>query len=433
MFQTIIDFFKWFINGCQNFFYRNSQLLTAAKEGDAQKIDDLVKAGAFVNAKGILSGDSALIIAIKENKKEAIAKLLELKADPNLKDAKGKTPLEHAVRTLNSDAIKALFDNGADVNQVSKSGENLFSVAFSLLKKQSEDYQDDSDDQTVADDNRSVNTVIKTLFSNEKLDFTKFGKENPLLKAYKSDIDLAKNILEDSVINQITKDKLISSAIKIVQETKDDALLEDFVQFIRKSTQDPFVSTTSAPLYSALTLGGNEAVKKLLKLAASKAEVDKIVSDAFVQAAREGDSDTTEKLLAELQRRVIIDDELDFSGKFTQAYYEAWSKGHTDVAKIISGKVSIDLTQEITLGGEEKVAANIALPNVSFVRNTLASKSGDRIYVVKDDYTQEELKVMKHNIPSYLDFDPKDLDASGLGSILGAPTFTGVNIDEHFG
>jgi ankyrin repeat protein len=89
-------------------------LLFAARDGDFDAVKMLVTAGANLNATtGI--GETALMIAARNDRTETALYLLEKGADPNIVEA-GHTALHFAVARKNMDLVKALIAHKADVN-----------------------------------------------------------------------------------------------------------------------------------------------------------------------------------------------------------------------------------------------------------------------------------------------------------------------------
>jgi uncharacterized protein len=87
----------------------------AAHEGNAAKVDALIRAGADVNARNRF-GSTPLYEAALEGNTEIIRKLLKAKADPNSANAGGMTALMIVARTSNAAAAEALIKAGAEVN-----------------------------------------------------------------------------------------------------------------------------------------------------------------------------------------------------------------------------------------------------------------------------------------------------------------------------
>jgi ankyrin repeat protein len=91
-------------------------LSLACTNGSAVMIERLLKAGDDPNAVISDMGDTALMLAARTGKPDAVKVLLEHGADANKKNAEGQTPLMWAVAEKNAAAAKVLIDHGADVN-----------------------------------------------------------------------------------------------------------------------------------------------------------------------------------------------------------------------------------------------------------------------------------------------------------------------------
>lgn len=92
-----------------------TELITAVRNSDFSKMKALIDGGANVNEQDRAGARTALHWAAKGGSQEALSALMAAKADPNLKDRQGRTPLWGAVETTPA-VVKFLIDNGADVN-----------------------------------------------------------------------------------------------------------------------------------------------------------------------------------------------------------------------------------------------------------------------------------------------------------------------------
>jgi SpoVK/Ycf46/Vps4 family AAA+-type ATPase/ankyrin repeat protein len=86
----------------------NEKLLSAAAANDTQKIEKLVKRKAYINCQQVNTGKSALHISLLAGNNAAFEKLLQLKADPNIKDSLDETPMHLAAHQNNPLAIERL-------------------------------------------------------------------------------------------------------------------------------------------------------------------------------------------------------------------------------------------------------------------------------------------------------------------------------------
>jgi uncharacterized protein len=87
----------------------------AAHEGDAAKVEALIRAGADVNARNRF-GSTPLYEAVLEGHTAVIKRLLKAKADPHVANEGGMTVLMVVARTSNTEAADALIKAGANVN-----------------------------------------------------------------------------------------------------------------------------------------------------------------------------------------------------------------------------------------------------------------------------------------------------------------------------
>jgi ankyrin repeat protein len=125
--------------------------MTAARTGNPDALKALIAHGANVNAKEGWQGETALMWAAAENHGEAVKVLAAAGADLNAHNALtefpeqkfttsgmvttylnrgGWTPLMYAARQDAKDAVKALIDAKADLNQVDDDGANALVIAI---------------------------------------------------------------------------------------------------------------------------------------------------------------------------------------------------------------------------------------------------------------------------------------------------------------
>jgi uncharacterized protein len=93
-----------------------SPLSLACTNGGAAMIEKLLEAGEDPNAVVSGMGDTALMLAARTGKPDAVKGLLDHGADANKTNAEGQTALMWAVAEKNAAAAKVLIDHGADVN-----------------------------------------------------------------------------------------------------------------------------------------------------------------------------------------------------------------------------------------------------------------------------------------------------------------------------
>lgn len=91
-------------------------LSLACTNGSAAMIAKLLKAGEDPNAVVSDTGDTALMLAARTGKPDALKVLLDGGADVNKLNSEGQTALMWAVAEKNAAAAKVLIDRGADVN-----------------------------------------------------------------------------------------------------------------------------------------------------------------------------------------------------------------------------------------------------------------------------------------------------------------------------
>jgi ankyrin repeat protein len=98
----------------------NSELVKAATSGDRQSVEDLLKAGADVEARDT-SGRTPLYLASEQGKLDVVELLLARGADINAITG-GTTPLHRACNLPSDEIAKLLIKRGAGVNVRNKGG-----------------------------------------------------------------------------------------------------------------------------------------------------------------------------------------------------------------------------------------------------------------------------------------------------------------------
>ncbi len=99
----------------------NLDLISAAKEGNANFVKAFIERGADVNAEDVTS-KTALMWAAEKGRTNIIPALLGRNADVNARDRNGYSVLMLAVGGGHAGTVKVLLDNGADVNAQSNKG-----------------------------------------------------------------------------------------------------------------------------------------------------------------------------------------------------------------------------------------------------------------------------------------------------------------------
>lgn len=106
----------------------NTPLIVAASEGDLESIRALVRMGADINARDEADYETALFT----KHPEAVKLLLELGADPSLRNAAGSTPVASNLGSGWEESFRVLYDHQAAQGPVSP-GLNFRPLAFLAL------------------------------------------------------------------------------------------------------------------------------------------------------------------------------------------------------------------------------------------------------------------------------------------------------------
>lgn len=92
-----------------------TDLITAIRANDISKVKALIEGGANVNEQDRAGSRTAMHWAAKGGNLEALSTLIAAKADPNIKDRQGRTPMWGAVENT-PEVVKFLLDNGGDLS-----------------------------------------------------------------------------------------------------------------------------------------------------------------------------------------------------------------------------------------------------------------------------------------------------------------------------
>jgi hypothetical protein len=103
-------------------------LMFAAKDGHAGIVNDLLNAGAKLEARDN-DGDTALMYAAIDNRVDVASVLLNAGADVNAKNNKGDTPLLAASLRGRTETVKLLLAAGADASVKNQKGQSAAALA----------------------------------------------------------------------------------------------------------------------------------------------------------------------------------------------------------------------------------------------------------------------------------------------------------------
>lgn len=102
------------------------------RDGDAATKALTEPGSTIVNSRDITTGTSALHIVVERRDTVWLNFLLQQRANPNLRDNKGVTPIELATSLRYIEAIEALADAGANLNETNSTGETPLILAVHL-------------------------------------------------------------------------------------------------------------------------------------------------------------------------------------------------------------------------------------------------------------------------------------------------------------
>jgi ankyrin repeat protein len=106
-----------------------SDIWSASKEGDVDKVREILATGINPDLVEPVNGDTALIVASRAGKIECVRELIRSGADVNIQSKHGTTALMYASSAGKIECIKELINLGADVNFQNKDGMTALMVA----------------------------------------------------------------------------------------------------------------------------------------------------------------------------------------------------------------------------------------------------------------------------------------------------------------
>ena len=116
--------------------YAPAAIHIAVREGNAEMVEFLIKAGADIRATDAFQGNTPLHIASKKEHPEIVRLLVQAGANSNTENISGTTPLHYAALSNNLAIAKILVEEGnANVNPYTKGGTSPLDHSESLLDR----------------------------------------------------------------------------------------------------------------------------------------------------------------------------------------------------------------------------------------------------------------------------------------------------------
>ena len=272
---------------------KDTKLINAARDNELDNVRAALAEGANVNAKGEVTGYTALIWASEKGHEDIVKKLLAAGADVNAKGSRlDYTPLMRASLMGHKDIVAILLDKGADVN----AKDTLDRTALSEAIRKNEEASRTNNNNSYKDIIAMLENAIANNTENNSSEETQEEKDTKLLNAANNNkLDKVKEALDKGAnVNAKTFDdwtalQLVSwnGHAEIVFE-----LLEKGADVNMNDNEDG-----STALQLASRYGHTEIVSMLLNYGAIVNEVDNDGYTALQYASNEGHTNIVAMLL----------------------------------------------------------------------------------------------------------------------------------------
>lgn len=219
--------------------YGTTILNQAARYGDIETFNYLLKKGATINTKTIIEACSGKNISI-------VKLLLEMGEDVNAKDNDGFTALYRAVQGGELDIVKALIENGADINikySFIKKGQTVLSLA--------EEYGHDD----------IIDYLIGKGGSKSKSDV-----DGKMIKYFKKKFDWLKTAGVDDLIEECNENWVAAYMLGSMGDSRAVEPLIDSLEYDVEEEEPIRILKNIAAIYSLGKLKDNRAVAPLVRI-----------------------------------------------------------------------------------------------------------------------------------------------------------------------
>ncbi|ORX49723.1 ankyrin [Piromyces finnis] len=183
-----------------------------------------------VNNKNI-NGDTALLVAIKQQRKNFVRLLLNGNADINCKDIEGKTPIIYAAEQNDFDLLSLLIQLHGDVNETGNNCKSALNYACEkgninivklLLKNNADVNNKDIKGKCplITSCEYGFENIVELLLTNNKIninDTDSAGRSSLIYSCRKGNINIAKMLIEYG-INVFVEDKFSNNAFYYATE-----------------------------------------------------------------------------------------------------------------------------------------------------------------------------------------------------------------------
>ena len=332
---------------------RNSNLILAAEEGNIDKVNQLLREGANVNAVDKW-GSTALIDAAFSGNTDIAKALIKAGANVNAKNKGSDTPLLIAILNGNTDIVKALIKAGANVNVADNIGwtpllyaaqHGHTDIVKALIKAGA--------NVNVADTNIG-NTALLYVALFGRTDIAKilikaganvnaaniFGSTALLYAAQHGHTDIVKALIKAGAnINAVDDNKMTPLLIAILNGNTDIAKV-----LIKAGADVNAVNNKGETALGLAKEGKHTEIVKMLKAAgagiAEKKAEEKERDYNLILAAEEGNIDKVNQLLREGANVNTVAD------SYTPLLY-ASQNGHTDIVKaLIKAGANVNVVED---------------------------------------------------------------------------------------
>ncbi|KYO24245.1 2-5A-dependent ribonuclease [Alligator mississippiensis] len=253
---------------------RSSQLNNAVKSLSIERVQQLLKEGADVNAK-VDYGWTPLLTAVQADNEEMVQLLLDHGAEPCLRKANGATPLILAGIVGNVKLLELFLSKGSDINECDDNGFTAFMEAAWHDKEEALRYLYE----------KGADVNLRRVVNQEKRTLNKGGKTALMDAASRGHLSIVKALVEDMKADVNICDNWNKNALLYACSSESDDLKtrESVAHFLLEHGAD--VTRRNEKDKTTLILATEMKSQSLVKALLEKEEIDINYTDATGKTA----------------------------------------------------------------------------------------------------------------------------------------------------